>query len=130
MKKIIVIAILFLTIASVVFGFKTFQGKDFKKEKSFEINHIKEIEVDNENWDIEFKSTDANKIVISAQGQQVDKIDPVKIENDENKIVIKQKQKVTKFFNGFTFRKKNSISITVPKKEIDKIVLNNKSGDV
>ncbi|HDR6301058.1 MULTISPECIES: DUF4097 family beta strand repeat-containing protein [Bacillus] len=130
LKKIIVIAILFLTIASVVFGFKTFQGKDFKKEKSFEINHIKEIEVDNENWDIEFKSTDANKIVISAQGQQVDKIDPVKIENDENKIVIKQKQKVTKFFNGFTFRKKNSISITVPKKEIDKIVLNNKSGDV
>ncbi|PFF82787.1 hypothetical protein CN338_30250 [Bacillus cereus] len=130
MKKIIVIAILLITIASVVLGFKTFQGKDFKKEKSFEINHIKEIEVDNENWDIEFKSTDANKIVISAQGQQVDKIDPVKIENDENKIVIKQKQKVTKFFNGFTFRKKNSISITVPKKEIDKIVLNNKSGDV
>lgn len=130
LKKIIVIAILFLTIASVVFGFKTFQGKDFKKEKSFEINHIKEIEVDNENWDIEFKSTDANKIVISAQGQQVDKIDPVKIENDENKIVIKQKQKMNRFFNGFTFRKKNSISIAIPKKEIDKIVLNNKSGDV
>ncbi|MGE6311397.1 MULTISPECIES: DUF4097 family beta strand repeat-containing protein [Bacillus cereus group] len=131
MKKIIVIAILFLTITSVVFGFKTFQGKDFKKEKSFEINDIKEIEVDNENWDIEFKSTDSNKIVVSAQGQRVDKeIDPVKIENDENKIVIKQKQKVTKFFNGFTFRKKNSISIAIPKKEIDKIVLNNKSGDV
>ncbi|MGE1129476.1 DUF4097 family beta strand repeat-containing protein [Bacillus wiedmannii] len=131
MKKIIVIAILVITIASAVLGFKVFQGKDFKKEKSFEINHIKEIEIDNENWDIEFKSTDSNKIVISAQGQQVDKeIDPVKIENDENKIVIKQKQKVTKFFNGFTFRKKNSISIAIPKKEIDKIVLNNKSGDV
>ena len=127
----IVIAILFITIASMVFGFKVFQGKDFKKEKSFEINNIKEIEVDNENWDIEFKSTDSNKIVVSAQGQQVDKeIDPVKIENDGNKVVIKQKQKVTKFFNGFTFRKKNSISIAVPKKEIDKIVLNNKAGDV
>ncbi len=131
MKKIIVIAILLITIASVVFGFKTFQGKDFKKEKSFEINNIKEIEVDNENWDIEFKSTDANKIVISAQGQRADKeIDPIEIENDGNKIVIKQKQKVTRFFNGFTFRKKNSISIAIPKKEIDKIVLNNKSGDV
>ncbi len=107
MKKMIVIAIVFITIASVVFGIKVFQGKDFKKEKSFEINNIKEIEVDNENWDIEFKSTDANKIVISAQGEQVDKeIDPVKIENDENKIVIKQKQKAAKFFNGFTFRKK------------------------
>ncbi len=127
----IVIAILFITIASVVFGIKVFQGKDFKKEKSFEINNIKEIEVDNENWNLEFKSTDANKIVISAQGEQVDKeIDPVKIENDENKIVIKQKQKVNRFFNGFTFRKKNSISIAIPKKEIDKIVLNNKSGDV
>jgi len=130
-KKIIVIAILFLTIASVVFGFKTFQGKDFKKEKSFEINHIKEIEVDNENWDIEFKSTDANKIVIFAQGQRADKnLDPVEIEHEGNKVVIKQKQKATRFFNGFTFRKKNSISIAVPKKEIDKIVLNNKSGDV
>ncbi|WP_157829783.1 DUF4097 family beta strand repeat-containing protein [Bacillus sp. SN10] len=130
-KKIIVIAILVITIASAVFGFKVFQGKDFKMEKSFDINNIKEIDVDNENWDIEFKSTDANKIVISAQGEQVDKeIDPVKIENDENKIVIKQKQKMNRFFNGFTFRKKNSISIAIPKKEIDKIVLNNKSGDV
>ncbi|SCN00319.1 Uncharacterized protein BCF24048_04462 [Bacillus cereus] len=131
MKKIIVIAILFLTIASVIFGFKVFQGKDFKKEKSFEINHIKEIEVDNENWDVEFKSTDANKIVISAQGKRVDKeVDPVGIEHEGNKVVIKQKQKVNQFFNGFTFRKKNSISIAIPKKEIDKIVLNNKSGDV
>ncbi|CAM3959998.1 hypothetical protein BAQ48_09590 [Bacillus luti] len=130
LKKIIVIAILFLTIASVVFGFKTFQGKDFKKEKSFEINNIKEIEVDNENWDIEFKSTDANKIVISAQGQQVDKIDSVKIENNENKIIVKQKQKATRFFNGFTFRKGNIITIAIPKKEIDTIVLNNNSGDV
>ncbi|WP_142326855.1 DUF4097 family beta strand repeat-containing protein [Bacillus cereus] len=130
-KKIIVIAILFITIASVVFGFKVFQGKGFKKEKSFEINNIKEIEVDNENWNLEFKSTDANKIVISARGEQVDKeIEPVKIENDENKIVIKQKQKMNRFFNGFTFRKKNSISIAIPKKEIDKIALNNKSGDV
>lgn len=101
-EKIIVIAILFIIIASVVFGFKVFQGKDFKKEKSFDINNIKEIEVDNENWNIEFKSTDANKIVISAQGQQTDKeIDPVKIENDENKIVIKQKQKATSIFLWF-----------------------------
>jgi len=130
-KKIIVIAILFLTIASTIFGFKTFQEKDFKKEKSFEINNIKEIEVDNENSDIEFKSTDANKIVISAQGQRADKdLDPVKIEHEGNKVVIKQKEKATRFFNGFTFRKKNSISIAIPKKEIDKIVLYNKSGDV
>ncbi|EJS03064.1 DUF4097 family beta strand repeat-containing protein [Bacillus mycoides] len=131
MKKIIVIAILLITIASVVFGFKVFQGKDFTKEKSFEINHIKEIEVDNENWDVEFKSTDANKIVISAQGKRVDKeIDPVEIEQAGNKVIVKQKQKATRFFNGFTFRKKNSISIAIPKKEIDKITLNNKSGDV
>jgi len=87
--------------------------------------------VDNENSDIEFKSTDANKIVISAQGQRADKdLDPVKIEHEGNKVVIKQKEKATRFFNGFTFRKKNSISIAIPKKEIDKIVLNNKSGDV
>ncbi|QWG82588.1 DUF4097 family beta strand repeat-containing protein [Bacillus mycoides] len=131
MKKIIVIAILLITIASMVFGFKTFHRKDFKKENSFEINNIKEIEVDNENWDIEFKSTDSNKIVISAQGQRLDKeIDPVKIENDGNKMMIKQEQKMNGFVNGFTFRKKNIISIFIPKKEIDKIVLNNKSGDV
>ncbi|MEK4709045.1 hypothetical protein [Bacillus sp. FSL R10-2780] len=38
MKKIIVI-----TIASVIFGFKTFAGKEFKKEVAFEIDTIKEI---------------------------------------------------------------------------------------
>lgn len=131
MKKMIVIAIVFITIASVVFGIKVFQGKDFKKEKSFEINNIKEIEVDNENWNLEFKSTDANKIVISAQGKRLDKeVDPVEIEQAGNKVIVKQKQKATRFFYGFTFRKKNSISIAIPKKEIDKIVLNNKSGDV
>ena len=131
MKKIIVIAILFIAIASAFFCFKVFQGKDFKKEKSFEINNIKEIEVDNENWDIEFKSTEANKIVISAQGKLLDKeVDPVEIEQAGNKVIVKQKQKATRFFNGFTFRKKNSICIAIPKKEIDKIVLNNKSGDV
>lgn len=130
-KKMIVIAILFITIASVIFGFKTFHSKEFKKENAFEINTIKEIEVDNENWDVEFKSTDSNKIVISAQGERIDKeMDPVEIEHDGNKIVVKQKQKMTRFVNGFTFRKKNIISISIPKKEIDKIVLNNKSGDV
>ena len=36
--------------------------------------------------------------MISAQGEQVDKkIDPVKIENDENKIVIKQNKRWTDF---------------------------------
>ncbi|MDA1527849.1 DUF4097 family beta strand repeat-containing protein [Bacillus cereus group sp. TH260-2LC] len=131
MKKMIVIAIVFITIASVVFGIKVFQGKDFKKEKSFDINNIKEIEVDNENWNLEFKSTDTNKIVISAQGKRLDKeVDPVEIEQAGNKVIVKQKQKATRFFYGFTFRKKNSISIAIPKKEIDKIVLNNKSGDV
>ena len=77
------------------------------------------------------KSTDANKIVISVQGEQVDKeIDPVKIENDENKIVIKQKQKAAKFLMVLRLEKKNSICIAIPKKEIDKIIVNNKSGDV
>ena len=71
-EKIIVIAILFITIASAVLVLRCFR-EGFKKEKSFEINNIKEIEVDNENWNLEFKSTDANKIVISAQGEQVDK---------------------------------------------------------
>ncbi len=118
MKKIIVIAILFITIASAFFCFKSISGKDFKKEKSFEINNIKEIEVDNENWDIEFKSTEANKIVISAQGKRLDKeVDPVEIEQAGNKVIVKQKQKATRFFNGFTFRKKNSICIAIPEKK-------------
>ncbi len=76
-----------------------FRGKILRKKSLFDINNIKAIEVDNENWNLEFKSTDANKIVISAQGEQADKeIDPVKIENDENKIMVKQKQEANKFF--------------------------------
>ena len=93
-EKMIVIAIVFITIASVVFGIKVFQGKDFKKEKSFDINNIKEIEVDNENWNLEFKSTDTNKIVISAQGKRLDKeVDPVEIEQAGNKVIVKQNKR-------------------------------------
>ena len=54
--------------------------------------------MDNENWDIEFKSTEANKIVISAQGKRLDKeVDPVEIEQAGNKVIVKQKQKATRF---------------------------------
>ena len=50
--------------------------------------------MDNENWDIEFKSTEANKIVISAQGKRLDKeVDPVEIEQAGNKVIVKQNKR-------------------------------------
>ena len=46
------------------------------------------------------------------------------------KIVIKQNKKAAKFLMVLRLERKNSICIAIPKKEIGKIVVNNKSGDV
>ena len=114
----------------LVFSFKEVKGKSFEKEKSFEVDSIEEVEINNESWDIEFKNTKSKKITIEVEGKQKNKKkDPVTIKNDGEKIEINQKdQKGT--LEGFSFGKKGTISISIPKNEIETITLNNSFGDI
>ncbi|PEE41607.1 DUF4097 family beta strand repeat-containing protein [Bacillus pseudomycoides] len=127
MKKIILASILMIVIIVVTFSFK----KDFEKEASFEVKGIDEVEMNNESWNVEFKSTKSNKVTIVVAGKQKDKKnDPVTMKKDGKKIVITQREQKGGFIGGFTFGKKGTIYISIPKNEVDMITLHNRSGDI
>ncbi|MCM3738437.1 hypothetical protein M3215_22305 [Bacillus cytotoxicus] len=72
MKKIIIAATVLIVTGGFVFYVKGVGAKSIEK-KSFEVERIEEVEINNESWDIEFKNTESNKITISAEGKQKDK---------------------------------------------------------
>ncbi|MFD3448999.1 DUF4097 domain-containing protein [Microbacteriaceae bacterium 4G12] len=118
-----------IVIGGLIFSITGVGAKSFEK-KSFEVDRIEEIEINNESWDIEFQNTEANQIKIEAEGKQKDKKKiPVTIINDGKKIVVNQKD-LKGAFEGFNFGKKGTIYISIPKNEVDAITLNNKFGDI
>ncbi|WJE61604.1 DUF4097 family beta strand repeat-containing protein [Bacillus mycoides] len=131
MKKIILASTAVIVIGGLTFCLKGVGAKSFEKENSFEVDRIEEIEINKESWNIEIKNTKSKKITIAVEGKQEDKKkDPVTIKNDEKKIVVNQKDQKGGFFEGFSFRKKGTIYISIPKDGIDTITMNNSSGDI
>ncbi|MDM5186638.1 DUF4097 family beta strand repeat-containing protein [Bacillus sp. DX4.1] len=130
MKKIILASTVLIVIGGLVFSIKGVGAKSFEKTKSFEVDRIEEVEINNESWDIEFKNTKSKKIIIEVEGKQKDKKnDPVTIKNDGKKIEVNQ-QDQKGMFEGFSFGKKGTIYISIPKNEVDTITLNNSFGDI
>ncbi|MCR8846040.1 DUF4097 domain-containing protein [Paenibacillus sp. SC116] len=106
-------------------------GHSFKIEQSFQVGSIQAIDINNESWDIEFKSTDSNQITITAEGKQKDeKNDPVVIKEDTNKILITQKNHKAGFMDNFKFGKEGTISISIPRHSVDTITVDNRFGDM
>lgn len=130
LKKIILAFIALIAIGGLAFSIKGIGEKSFEKENSFEVDRIEEVEINNESWDIEFKNTESKKVTIAAEGKQQDKKnDPVTIKNDGNKIVVNQQDQKGSI-QGFSFRKKGTISISIPKNYMETITLNNSYGDI
>ncbi|MBK3493935.1 DUF4097 family beta strand repeat protein [Viridibacillus sp. YIM B01967] len=131
MKKIILASVALIAIGGLAFIIKGAGGKSFEKENSFEIDRIEEVEINNESWDIEFKNTESKKITIEVEGKQEDKKnDPVTINNNGKKILVNQQDQKRSFTGGFSFGKKGTIYISIPKNALDTITLNNSSGEI
>ncbi len=131
MKKIILASTAVIVIGGLAFCLKGVGAKSFEKEKSFEVDRIEEVEINKESWNIEFKNTKSKKIIIEVEGKQKDKKkDPVIIKEDGKKVVVSQKDQKGGFFEGFSFGKKGTIYVSIPKDGIDTITMNNSSGDM
>ncbi|PEB51293.1 hypothetical protein CON65_24875 [Bacillus pseudomycoides] len=131
MKKMILASIFIIVTVGVVFSLKEVRGKSFEKETSFAVDSVEEIEVNNENWNVEFKKAESKKVTIAAEGKQKDKKkDPVTVKNDGKKIIVNQQDQKGRFIDGFSFGKKGTIYISIPKNEVDTITLHNRSGDI
>lgn len=131
MKKVVFALIGFIVVGGLAFSLNEVGAKSFEKENSFKASSIEELEIHNGSWDIEFKNNESNKIKIVVEGKQKNKKkDPVIIENDGKKVVVNQQEEGGSFIDGFTFGKKGTIYISIPKSGVDTITLNNSSGDM
>lgn len=117
----------FIVIGGLALSIKEAGRKSFEKKHSFEAGSVEEVEINNESWDIEFKNTEAKQVIIAVEGKQQDKKnDPVTIKHDGKKMTVNQQDQG---IEGFSFGKKGTIYISIPKGGIDAIILNNKFGD-
>lgn len=131
MKKIFIVSIAIIAIGGLDLSLMAGKGKNYRKEISFEIEAIKEVVINNESWDLEFKNTESNKLTISVEGKQKDKkSDPVTIENNDEKIIINQQDEGGSFTNNFSFGKRGTIYISIPSNVLDTLSVNNSFGDI
>lgn len=79
----------------------------FVGEKSFDIEGIKELVINNESWDLEFNNSESNKLTVTFEGKQKDKKnDPVTIKSKSKRIIISQQDEDGGFTDNFSFGKK------------------------
>ncbi|MED4531550.1 DUF4097 family beta strand repeat-containing protein [Metabacillus fastidiosus] len=130
MKNSIVTSIILITVSGLLSGCQQTGEKNFKEETSFEVGSIEEIEINSESWDIELQNTETENIIIAVDGKQKGKNnDPVIINNEEKKVTVKQRDEKG-ISSGFSFGKEGTISISIPKKKLAQITLNNTYGDI
>ncbi|MGE7184334.1 DUF4097 family beta strand repeat-containing protein [Peribacillus sp. NPDC006672] len=130
MKKIISTSVAIVLIGGFAFSAYVAETKNFENNKSYNAENIETLKVYNDSWDVRFKKSNSKGVTVSAEGKQKGK-DPVTFKKVGEALVIKQKeQKNSGFFGGFTFGKKGTIYINVPKSGINNIELTNKDGDI
>lgn len=132
MKKAIIALICVIAIGGILFAFKINGEKSITEEKSFDVKEIEELELDIESWDIALENTESEKLTIEYEGKQQQKQqdNPVEIKKDGIKVKVLQQDTEEGVMNNFSFGKKDTIHIYIPKNAVSKIALKNSYGDI
>ncbi|QPQ28921.1 DUF4097 family beta strand repeat-containing protein [Lysinibacillus sp. JNUCC 51] len=132
MKKVIIALIFVIAIGGILFTFKINGEKSITEEKSFDVKEIEELELDIESWDIALENTESEKLTIEYEGKQQQKQqdNPVEIKKDGIKVKVLQQDTEEGVMNNFSFGKKDTIHIYIPKNAVSKIALKNSYGDI
>lgn len=132
MKKAIIALICVITIGGILFTIKINGEKSITEEQSFDVKEIEELELDIESWDIALENTESEKLTIEYEGKQQQKQqdNPVEIKKDGNKVKVLQQDTEEGVMNNFSFGKKDTIHIYIPKNAVSKIALKNSYGDI
>ncbi len=132
MKKVIIALIFVIAIGGILFTFKIKGEKSITEEQSFDVKQIEELEINIESWNIALENTESEKLTIEFEGKQQQKQQdsPVEIKKDGNKVKVLQHDTEEGVMNNFSFGKKGTIHIYIPKNAVSKIVLKNSYGDI
>ncbi|MGE7675774.1 DUF4097 family beta strand repeat-containing protein [Lysinibacillus sp. NPDC094403] len=132
MKKSIIALIFVIAIGGIFFTLNINGEKSITEEQSFDVKEIEELELDIESWDIALENTESKKLTIEIEGKQQEKQEnnPVEIKKDGNKLKVLQQDAKEGVMKNFSFGKKGTIHISVPKNAVNKIALKNSYGDI
>ncbi|MEB2300188.1 DUF4097 domain-containing protein [Lysinibacillus xylanilyticus] len=132
MKKVIIAFIFVIAIGGILFTLKINGEKSINEEQSFDVKDIEELEINIESWNIALENTESEKITIEVEGKQQENPEnnPVEIKKDGNKVKVIQQDTEEGAMKNFSFGKKGTIHISVPKNAVNKIALKNSYGDI
>lgn len=132
MKKGIIALIFVIAVGGIFFTLKINGEKSITEEQSFDVEQIKELELNIESWNITLENTESEKLTIELEGkpQQKQQDNPVEIKKDGNKVKVLQQDNEEGPMKNFSFGKKDTIHISIPKNAVSKITLQNKYGDI
>ncbi|MFF2178354.1 DUF4097 family beta strand repeat-containing protein [Lysinibacillus sp. NPDC058147] len=132
MKKAIIALIFVIAVGGVFFTLNINGEKSSIEEQSFDANQIEELELNIESWNIALENTESDKLTIEFEGKQQQKQqdNPVEIKKDGNKVKVLQQDTEKGAMKNFSFGKKDTIHIFIPKNAVKKIALKNSYGDI
>ncbi|MGE7690910.1 DUF4097 family beta strand repeat-containing protein [Lysinibacillus sp. NPDC097214] len=132
MKKAIIALIFVIAIGGTLFTLNINGEKSINEEQSFDVKEIEELELNIESWNIALENTESEKITIEVEGKQQENPEnnPVEIKKDGNKVKVIQRDTEEGVMKNFSFGKKGTIHISVPKDAVNKIALKNSYGDI
>lgn len=128
MKKAIIALIFVIAIGGTFFTFKINGEKSITEEQSFDVEQIKELELNIESWDIALENTESDKLTIEFNSKQ--QSNPVEIKKVGNRVKVLQQDTEKGIIKNFSFGKKATIHISIPKNAVSKIALKNSYGDI
>lgn len=120
-----------IVVGGIFFTLKINGEKSITEEQSFDVEQIKELELNIESWDIALENTESDQLTIEFDSkQQKQHSNPVEIKKDGNKVKVIQQDNEEGVMKNFSFGKKDTIHISIPKNAVSKIALKNSYGDI
>jgi len=131
-KKAIIALIFVIAVGGILFTLKINGEKSITEEQSFDVEQIEELEINIESWNIALENTESDKLTIEfdSKEQQKQQSNPVEIKKDGNKVKVLQQDTEKGAMKNFSFGKKDTIHISIPKNAVKKIALKNSYGDI
>lgn len=128
MKKAIIALIFVIVLGGIFFTLKINGEKSVNEEQSFDIEQIEELELNIESWNIALENTESEKLTIEFEEKQQN--NPIEVKKDGNKVKVLQQDNEEGVMKNFSFGKKDTIHIYIPKNAVDRIALKNSYGDI
>ncbi|MCL1701865.1 DUF4097 family beta strand repeat-containing protein [Lysinibacillus sp. Bpr_S20] len=128
MKKAIIALIFVIAIGGIFFTLKINGEQSITEEQSFDVEQIKELEINIESWNIALENTESDKLTIEFEDKQ--QSNPVEVKKDGNIVKVLQQDNEEGVMKNFSFGKKDTIHISIPKNAVNKIALKNSYGDI